>query len=57
MMEASNAVVTAMVTAISSIASDALTGIAQIVPVAAPVLGGLILIGVCKKVVTRFTGR
>lgn len=56
-MEASNAVVNAMVTAITTISSDALTGIAQIVPVAAPVLGGLILIGVCKKVVTRFTGR
>lgn len=56
-MESTNAVVSAMVTAITTISSDALTGIAQIVPVAAPVLGGLILIGVCKKVVTRFTGR
>lgn len=53
-MEASNAVVTAMVSAISTLASDALTGIAQIVPVAAPVLGGLILIRVCVKTVRRF---
>ena len=50
-------VVTAMTTAISAIATDALNGIAAIVPVAAPVMGGLILIGVCVKTVTKFTGR
>ena len=56
-METTNAVVTAMTTAITSIAGDAVNGIAAIVPVAAPVLGGIILIGVCIKTVKRFTGR
>lgn len=40
------AITTAMTTAITTIASDALSGIAAIVPVAAPVLGGLVLIRV-----------
>lgn len=52
-----NAVVSAMVTAITTIASDATSGIAAIVPVAAPVLGGMILIGVCVRTVRKFTGR
>lgn len=56
-MESLNAVTQAMVTAITTIASDALAGIAAIVPVAAPVLGGMILIGVAIKTVKRFTGR
>lgn len=56
-MENANAVVTAMTTAITTISTDALSGIAAIVPVAAPVLGGMILIGVCIKAVKKFTGR
>lgn len=56
-MESLNAVTQAMVTAVTTIASDATAGIAAIVPVAAPVLGGIILIGVAIKTVRRFTGR
>lgn len=47
----------AMVTAITSVASNAMNGIAQIVPVAAPVFGGLVLIGVAMKATKKFTGR
>lgn len=47
----------AMVTAITSVASNAMNGIAQIVPVAAPVFGGLILIGVAMRATKKFTGR
>lgn len=54
---AANSVVTAMTTAISTIAGDALNGIAAIIPVAAPVLGGMILISVCIKTVKRFTNK
>ena len=49
-----NTIVTAMSTAISTIATDALSGITAIVPVAAPVAGGLVLIRVCWKTVRRF---
>lgn len=56
-MESLNVVIQAMVTAVTTIASDATAGIAAIVPVAAPVLGGIILIGVAIKTVRRFTGR
>lgn len=48
---------TAMVTAITSVASNAMNGIAQIVPVAAPVFGGLVLIGVAMRATKKFTGR
>ena len=47
----------AMVTAITSVASNAMNGIAQIVPVAAPVFGGLVLIGVAMRATKKFTGR
>lgn len=50
-------ITTAMVTAITSVASNAMNGIAQIVPVAAPVFGGLVLIGVAMRATKKFTGR
>ncbi len=56
-MGEANAVVTAMTTAITTISNDALSGIASIVPVAAPVMGGLVLIGVCIKTVRKLIGR
>ena len=50
-------ITSAMVTAITSVASNAMNGIAQIVPVAAPVFGGLVLIGVAMRATKKFTGR
>lgn len=48
------AVTTALTSAVSTIATDALSGIAAIVPVAAPVVGGLVLIGVAIKTMGKF---
>ena len=50
-------ITTAMVTAITTVASNAMNGISQIVPVAAPVFGGLVLIGVAMRATKKFTGR
>ena len=48
------AITTALTTAVTTIANDALGGIAAIVPVAAPVVGGLVLIGVAIKTMGKF---
>lgn len=53
-MEATNTIVTAMTTAVSTIASDALSGIAAVVPVAAPIFGGMLIISLVIKTVKRF---
>lgn len=50
-------VVTAMTSAITAVAGNAMDGIAAIVPVAAPVMGALLVIGIGIKTVKRFTGR
>lgn len=54
---AMQAITTALTTAITTLATDALGGIAAIVPVAAPVFGGMILIGVALNATKKFTGR
>lgn len=51
----STSVTSAMSTAISTIASDALSGLGTIIPVAAPIMGGLIVIGVAIKTFRKFT--
>lgn len=48
-------VTTAMTTAVTSIASDALSGLASIIPVAAPIMGGLIIIMVGIRTFKKFT--
>lgn len=48
---------TAITTAMGTVATDALGAITSIVPVAAPVLGGIIVIGIAIKTIKRFTGR
>lgn len=52
-----DAISTAMVTAITTIAEGATGAIAAVVPVAAPVMGGMIMVGVAIKAVRRFMGR
>lgn len=47
----------AMVTAVTSIASSALGAIGDIVPVAAPVLGAMLIISIGIKTFKRFSGR
>lgn len=53
----SNTVGTAMETAAGTIVTDALSSIAAIVPVAAPVLGAFIIIGIAIATIKKFTGR
>lgn len=49
------AVTSAMTTAVTSIANDALSGLAAIIPVAAPIMGGLIIIMVGIRTFKKFT--
>lgn len=48
-------VTTAMTSAITSIASDALSGLQSIIPVAAPIMGGLLMISVGIRTFKKFT--
>lgn len=48
-------VTSAMTTAITTIASDALSGLASVIPVAAPIMGGLIIISVAIRTFRKFT--
>lgn len=50
-------VVTALTTAVTSIAGNIMDGIAAILPVAAPIMGAMLVIGVGIAVVKKFTGR
>lgn len=47
----------ALVTAFTTMATDSLGAISQIVPVALPVLGAIIVLGVAIKAFKRVTGR
>lgn len=46
-----------MVTAVTSMANAGLAAIGDIVPVAAPVLGAMVIIGIGIRAFKRFTGR
>lgn len=50
----SNSIVTAMTSAVTTIASDCTGAIAAIVPVAAPIMGALIVIGIAIKTFKKF---
>lgn len=52
-----NSVGTAMTSAASTIVSDALSSISGIIPVAAPILGAFIIIGIAIATIKKFTGR
>lgn len=46
-----------MTSAFSAVASDALQGIQQILPIALPVLGAIIVVGVGIKIFKKVTGK
>lgn len=50
-------VITAMTSAFSTMAGDAMNGIASVLPVVLPILGAIIVIGIIIKIVRRITGR
>lgn len=49
--------ITALVSGFTTMATDALNGIGQVVPVVLPILGAVIVIGIVIRVVRRITGR
>lgn len=50
-------VASALGTAMTSVAADATSAITTILPIAAPILGAIIVIGVGIRVFKRFSGR
>ena len=48
---------TAMSTAVGTIASDAMSAIATVVPIAAPILGAFAVIGIALYTYRKFTGK
>lgn len=52
-----DAITTAMTTAVTSIANAGMGAVGAIVPVAAPIFGALVLVGLCMKTLKKFTGR
>lgn len=50
-------VVSAMNDGFGTMATDALNGIAQVLPTVLPILGAIIVIGIIIKIVRRITGR
>lgn len=51
------AVTTALVTGITSIANEGLSAIGAVVPVALPIFGAVVVIGIGLKVLKKVTGR
>lgn len=47
----------ALTSAFSTTATDAMTSIGQIVPVALPVLGAIVVVGIAIKIFKKVTGR
>lgn len=52
-----SAVVTAIVNAAKTVATDGMNAITQILPVVAPVMAALIVVGIGIKAIKKFTGR
>lgn len=50
-------IVTALTTAVTGFATDAMGVIAAIVPVALPIMGALIVVGIGIRTFKKFTGR
>lgn len=50
-------VTSALVAAMQTVADNSLAALTGVLPVAVPVFGGLIMIGVAIKTVKKFTGR
>lgn len=59
-MEVANpmeAIITALTSGFTTMATDALNGIGSVVPVVLPILAAIIVIGIVIRVVKRITGR
>ena len=50
-------VISALTTAFTTMAGDAMSGIAGVLPVVLPILAAIIVVGIIIKVVKRITGR
>lgn len=50
-------VITALVNGFSTMATNAMDGIGQVLPVVLPILAAIIVIGIVIRVVKRITGR
>lgn len=50
-------IVTAMGTAVGSIADSAMSGIAAILPIGAPIMGAILIIGIGIRTFKKFSGR
>ena len=50
-------VVSALTTAMGTVATSALSAISGVIPVAAPVLGAILIVGIGIKAFKRITGR
>lgn len=50
-------IIQVLVTAFTQMATDAMTGIGQVLPVVLPILAAIIVIGVIIKIVRRIVGR
>lgn len=57
MLEGGSTISSAMSTALGTIATDAVSMIATIVPVAAPILGGIVVIGIGIKAFKAIKGK
>ena len=57
MESSANAIVTALTTGFTSIAGDMTSGLAAIVPIVLPVLGGILLIRYGIRIFKSITGR
>lgn len=50
-------VTTALTTGISSIANDAMSAIGSVIPVALPIMGAIVVVGIGIKVFRKVTGK
>lgn len=51
------ALITALVSGFTTMTTDTLSGIGQVVPVVLPIFAAIVLISVVQRVVKRFSGR
>lgn len=51
-----NAAATALTTALGTVASDAMSAIGSIIPVAAPIMGAVLIVGIGIKVFKKLRG-
>lgn len=57
MIQEATSVVSALTTAFTSVASDAQSAIAAILPIALPILGAIIVVGIGIRIFKKVAGR